>query len=38
LKRQFRIRDGRMEFMLESAVNIMDDVLQQELSRAPTPV
>ena len=34
LKRQCRIRDGRMEFMLESAVNIMDDVLQQELSRA----
>lgn len=34
LKRQFRIRDGRMEFMLESSVNIMDDVLQQELSRA----
>ena len=34
LKRQFRIRDGRMEFMLESGVNIVDDVLQQELSRA----
>ncbi len=34
LKRQFRIRDGRMEFMLESSVNIVDDVLQQELSRA----
>ncbi|MEX2491256.1 MAG: 3'-5' exonuclease [Nitrospirales bacterium] len=34
LKRQFRIRDGQMEFMLESAVNIMDDVLQKELSRA----
>lgn len=33
LKRQFRIRDGQMEFMLESAVNIMDDVLQKELSR-----
>jgi len=32
LKRQFRIRDGRMEFMLESGVNIVDDVLQQELS------
>ncbi len=34
LKRQFRIRDGQMEFMLESGVNIVDDVLQQELSRA----
>lgn len=34
LKRQYRIRDGRMEFMLESALNIMDDVLQEELSRA----
>ncbi|MEX2450675.1 MAG: hypothetical protein WD407_07465, partial [Rhodospirillales bacterium] len=31
LKRQFRIRDGRMEFMLESGVNIVDDVLQEEL-------
>ncbi|MEX1201027.1 MAG: 3'-5' exonuclease [Methylophaga sp.] len=34
LKRQFRIRDGQMEFMLESAVNIMDDVLQSTLSEA----
>ena len=34
LKRQFRIRDGRMEFMLDTAVNIVDDVLQEELSRA----
>ena len=34
LKRQFRIRDGKMEFMLESALNIIDDVLQQELARA----
>lgn len=33
LKRQFRIRDGRMEFMLESGLNILDDVLQEELSR-----
>lgn len=33
-KRQFRIRRGKMEFMLESAVNIHDDILQQELSRA----
>ncbi|MFH7320542.1 HelD family protein [Desulfurivibrio sp. D14AmB] len=34
LKRQFRIRDGRLEFMLESTVNILDDVLQEELSRS----
>ncbi|MFN2355740.1 MAG: helicase, partial [Desulfopila sp.] len=34
LKRQFRIRHGHMEFMLESALNIQDDVLQEELSRA----
>jgi DNA helicase II / ATP-dependent DNA helicase PcrA len=33
LKRQYRIRDGRMELMLESGLNIVDDVLQQELSR-----
>ncbi|MFU8822185.1 MAG: HelD family protein [Gammaproteobacteria bacterium] len=34
LKRQFRIRDGALEFVLESGVNIVDDVLQEELSRA----
>lgn len=34
LKRQYRIREGRMEYMLESAININDDVLQKELSRA----
>ncbi|MGL1832076.1 HelD family protein [Rhodocyclaceae bacterium SMB388] len=33
-KRQFRIRDGHLEFVLESGVNIVDDVLQEELSRA----
>ncbi|MBN2526061.1 MAG: ATP-binding domain-containing protein [Deltaproteobacteria bacterium] len=33
LKRQFRIRNGQMEFVLESGLNIMDDVLQEELSR-----
>ncbi|MEX1031769.1 MAG: 3'-5' exonuclease [Cellvibrionaceae bacterium] len=33
-KRQFRIRDGEMEFVLETGVNIVDDVLQTELSRA----
>jgi len=33
LKRQYRIKYGRMEFMLESGLNIMDDILQEELSR-----
>jgi DNA helicase-2/ATP-dependent DNA helicase PcrA len=33
LKRQYRIRKGRMEFMIENSMNIQDDVLQQELSR-----
>ena len=30
LKRQYKIRDSRMEFMIENAVNIHDEVLQQE--------
>ncbi|KGK42135.1 helicase [Nitrincola sp. A-D6] len=34
LKRQFRIQDGELEFVIESGVNIVDDVLQEELSRA----
>jgi DNA helicase-2/ATP-dependent DNA helicase PcrA len=34
LKRQFRIQDGQMAFMLESGVNIVDDVLQETLSQA----
>jgi len=34
LKRQYHIRDGMMEFMLENNVNILDDVLQRELSKA----
>lgn len=33
LKRQYKIRDGNMEFMIENAMNIQDDVLQKELSR-----
>jgi DNA helicase-2/ATP-dependent DNA helicase PcrA len=33
LKRQFRIRQGKMEFMLESSLNIHDDILQKELSQ-----
>ncbi|MFN3669590.1 MAG: hypothetical protein ACK4VY_09810 [Brevundimonas sp.] len=36
LKRQFRIRTGRMELMLDTGVNIVDDVLQDELGRAST--
>ncbi|WP_347559710.1 ATP-binding domain-containing protein [Clostridium sp. AM58-1XD] len=31
-KRQFKIRDGVMEYALESTSNIQDDVLQRELS------
>ncbi len=34
IKRQYRIRQGKMEFMIESSLNIHDDILQQELSRA----
>jgi DNA helicase II / ATP-dependent DNA helicase PcrA len=34
LKRQYRIRDGQMEFMIENAVNIQDDILQKELSKS----
>jgi len=34
LKRQYRIRDGRMEFMIENSLNIHDDVLQKELSKS----
>jgi len=34
LKRQFRIREGRMELMLEFGLNIVDDVLQDELNRS----
>lgn len=32
LKRQYRIRHSVMEFMIESSVNIGDDILQKELS------
>ncbi|WP_339816214.1 3'-5' exonuclease [uncultured Imperialibacter sp.] len=32
LRRQYRIRQGRMEYMIENSVNIQDDVLQKELS------
>ncbi len=33
LKRQYHIREGRMEFMIENDVNIHDEVLQRELSK-----
>lgn len=34
VKRQYRIRQGKMEFMLESSLHIHDEILQQELSKA----
>jgi len=34
LKRQYRIRDGKMEFMIENSMNIQDDILQKELSKS----
>lgn len=34
LKRQFRIKYGRIELMIDSAVNVVDEVLQDELGRA----
>lgn len=33
LKRQYRIRQSRMEFMIESSLTINDDILQKELSQ-----
>lgn len=32
LKRQYRIRRGKMEFMIENGMTIHDDILQKELS------
>lgn len=32
LKRQYRIRNGSMEYMIESSLTVHDDVLQRELS------
>lgn len=32
LKRQYRIQAGKMEFMIESALTVHDDILQKELS------
>ncbi|MGS2744550.1 HelD family protein [Halomonas sp. LS-001] len=34
LKRQFRIKGHHIELMIDSAVHVVDDVLQEELSRA----
>jgi DNA helicase-2/ATP-dependent DNA helicase PcrA len=34
LKRQYRIRQGIMEYMIENDVNIHDEVLQKELSKS----
>jgi len=34
LKRQFRIRSGKMEYMLDTDITIHDEVLQKELNRA----
>lgn len=34
LKRQFRIRKGEMEYMIDSDITIHDDVLQKELNQA----
>lgn len=33
-KRQLRIRDGELQFVFESSLNIVDDILQEELARA----
>jgi len=32
LKRQYRIRNGQMEFLIESSLTVHDDILQKELS------
>ncbi|MGI4873894.1 MAG: HelD family protein [Janthinobacterium lividum] len=34
LKRQYKIRDGQLEYVLENDVNIHDDVLQRELAKS----
>lgn len=33
LKRQYRIRNGQMAYMIESSLTVHDDILQKELSR-----
>lgn len=34
LKRQYKVVDGRMEYMIENSVNIQDELLQRELSKS----
>src|SRR5205085_4529974 len=34
LKRQYKVREGKMEYMIENSLNIQDDVLQKELSKS----
>ncbi|ABI56462.1 HelD family protein [Alkalilimnicola ehrlichii MLHE-1] len=34
LKRQFRIRHGKMELMIDSNLHVVDEVLQEELARS----
>lgn len=34
LKRQYKIRDRQIEFMIENGVNIQDELLQKELSKS----
>jgi DNA helicase II / ATP-dependent DNA helicase PcrA len=34
LKRQYKIKEGKMEFMIENSINIHDDILQKELSKS----
>ncbi len=34
LRKQYRIRQGKMEYMFESSLNIQDDILQKELNQA----
>lgn len=36
-KRQFKIRKGKMEYMLDTDLMIQDDVLQRELNQTSTP-
>jgi DNA helicase-2/ATP-dependent DNA helicase PcrA len=37
LRRQFKITGGKLDYVLDSAIKIDDDILQKELSRATSP-
>ncbi len=37
MRRQYKIVDGKLEFVLDSDVKIDDDILQKELSRSASP-